>query len=423
MFKILQNSFFKAVSTLTIGSLISQLIPLALSPVLARIFTPEDFGLFAIFFALTSIFGVSIAGKYDISTLIPRKDSDAINLTIISFFLSLIGSVLLLICILLFWIFNKDNTFFTNSYYIWIIGLPVAVLFTGIFNTLSFINTRFENYSDIAQAKIYKSIALSFSQIILGLYSFGMVGLSTGLIISNIFANIKLVKNIFKKSFTSTEISTKRIKELMIEYKVYPLYLNPASLLDIATLQMPLLFIIKIAGDTINGHFFFASRIISIPSTLIGKAISQVFFQKITNLKSNNKKCIPLFTTTARTLFLIALPISMILFLISPIMFEFIFGKVWIEAGLIAQYLSLIFLIQFPVSALSNILSLKEFVKRATAWKILYFSSSLILYLITITLNLDFYLFLKLYVIHEYFLYSIYMILIVKSVLQIDRGI
>ena len=111
MFKILQNSFFKAVSTLTIGSLISQLIPLALSPVLGKNFYSRDFGLFAIFFALTSIFGVSIAGKYDISTLIPRKDSDAINLTIISFFLSLIGSVLLFISILLFWIFNRDNTF------------------------------------------------------------------------------------------------------------------------------------------------------------------------------------------------------------------------------------------------------------------------------------------------------------------------
>jgi len=423
MFKSLQNSFIKAVSTLTIGSLISQLITLAFSPVLARIFTPADFGLFAIFFALTSIFGVSVAGKYDISTLIPRKDSDAINLTILSFFLSLVGSVLLLICILFFWIFNRDNTFFTNSYYIWIIGLPVAVLFTGIFNTLSFINTRFENYSDIAQAKIYKSIALTLSQIILGLYSFGMVGLSAGLIVSNIFANIKLAKNIFKKSFRVREISSKRITELMIEYKVYPLYLNPASLLDIATLQMPLLFLIKIAGDTINGYFFLASRVISIPSALIGRAISQVFFQKITRLRLNNKKCIPLFTSTARTLFLIALPISMILFIISPIMFEFIFGKVWIEAGLIAQYLSLIFLIQFPVSALSNILSLKEFVKRATLWKILYFSSSLILYLVTITLNLDFYLFLKLYVIHEYFLYSIYMILIVKSVFQIDREI
>ena len=79
------------------------------------------------------------------------------------------------------------------------------------------------------------------------------------------------------------------------------------------------------------------------------------------------------------------------------------------------------FLIQFPVSTLSNILSLKEFVKRSTAWKILYFSSSLILYLLTITLNIDFYLFLKLYVIHEYCLYLIYMILIIKSVKQMDK--
>ncbi len=132
---------------------------------------------------------------------------------------------------------------------------------------------------DIARAKIYKSIALTFSQIVLGAYSLGMIGLSSGLIISNLFANIKLSKNVFKNSFNRKDISMKRIKELMFEYKAYPLYLNPASMLDIATLQMPLLFIVKIGGEILNGHFFFASRIISIPSALIGKSISQVFFQ------------------------------------------------------------------------------------------------------------------------------------------------
>ena len=419
--KILQNSFFKAVSTLSIGSLISQLIPLAMSPVLARIFSPEDFGLFAIFFALTSIFGVSVAGKYDISTLIPRNDTDAINLTLLSLIFCFAGSLVLFFSILVFGFFNTDNFFFTSTYYIWLIGLPLAVLFTGIFNTLSFINTRFENYLDIAQAKIYKSIALTLSQIVLGIYSFGMYGLSLGLVISNLFANVKLAKNIFKKSFNKKDISIKRIKELMLEYKVYPLYLNPASFLDIATLQMPLLFIIKIGGEIINGHFFFASRIISIPSALIGKAISQVFFQRITSLKSNNQKCMPLFIKTMKTLILVALPISILFYILSPIMFEIIFGDVWAESGLIAQYLSLIFFIQFTVSSLSNILSLKEFIKRATAWKILYFFSSVILYTITLSLNLDFYFFLKLYVAHEYFLYSIYMILIIKSVKQIDR--
>jgi hypothetical protein len=104
-------------------------------------------------------------------------------------------------------------------------------------------------------------------------------------------------------------------------------------------------------------------------------------------------------------------------------MFEIIFGDVWAESGLIAQYLSLIFFIQFTVSSLSNILSLKEFIKRATGWKILYFFSSVILYTATLSLNLDFYFFLKLYVAHEYFLYSIYMILIIKSVKQIDKEI
>ncbi len=122
MLRILQNSFFKAVSTLSIGSLISQLIPLAATPLLSRIFSPEDFGLFAVFFALTSIFGVSIAGKYDISILIPKNNADAINLTIFSLILCLAGSFFLFISIYIFGFFYTDNILFTKTYYLWLVG-------------------------------------------------------------------------------------------------------------------------------------------------------------------------------------------------------------------------------------------------------------------------------------------------------------
>ncbi|MDC0917533.1 lipopolysaccharide biosynthesis protein [Candidatus Marinimicrobia bacterium] len=424
MYKSSLSSFGKNVLTLTIGSGLAQIAPILISPILVQLYSPEDFGIFAIFFALTSIFGTTVNGKYDIATVIPKKNTDAINLAAVSLLLSVFLSFILSLIIAIIFIFIDIKSFFNYSNdYLWIIGLPVAVFFTSLFNLLNYFNTRLEKYNDIAKSKVYKSIALAFSQIGLSFLTTGMSGLAIGTILSNLSANIKLAQNIIKDKSLIAKVTFRDMKLVASEYKIYPLYSNPASLLDIATLQMPLFFIIKISSEATNGYFFLASRIISIPSALIGRSISQVFFQQVSKLESQGRKCMPLLISTIKKLLMIALPIATILFFGAPFLFELVFGKAWLEAGEIAKYLSLIFLIQFPVSSLSNILSLKEFVKRATAWKILYFSSSLILYLVTLTLNLDLYLFLKLYVIHEYFLYSIYMLLIVKSVLQIDREI
>ena len=51
--------FNKHVLILLTGTTVAQSIPVAISPLLTRIYTPEDFGLFALFVAITAIFGLN----------------------------------------------------------------------------------------------------------------------------------------------------------------------------------------------------------------------------------------------------------------------------------------------------------------------------------------------------------------------------
>ena len=422
MFDKISSEFNRNIFTLTFASGISQVIPILFSPILVKIYTPENFGTFAVFFALVSIFGSTINGKYDVATMIPKKDEDALHLGILSLILSLTLSILLILIIFIcFSYVDIENFFEYQDSYIWIFILPIAVFFNGVFNLLNHFNTRLKHYKDIAISKIYKSVVLILSQIALGHLLSGIYGLTIGTVFSHMSANFRLAKNVFSDKKLINSFSLKRVKTLAIEYKIYPLYLNFANLFDIATLQMPLLFIVKIAGETINGYFFLANRIISIPSALIGKSISQVFFQRISYLHSNRKKCLPLLIETIKKLLLIAIPTTIILYLFSPYFFRIIFGEVWQTSGEIAKYLSLIFLIQFTVSSISPVLSLKELVKRGTFWKIAYFISSLCLYSVVIFFKIKFFDFLILFVIHEYILYLFYLIIIFKSVIDIDK--
>ena len=78
--KLLKSEFNRNVLTLMTGTTIAQAIPIAITPILTRIYTPEDFGVFALFIGIASIFGTIVNGRYELAIMLPRKGEDAINI-------------------------------------------------------------------------------------------------------------------------------------------------------------------------------------------------------------------------------------------------------------------------------------------------------------------------------------------------------
>lgn len=417
-----KSDFSRNVLTLMTGTTIAQAIPVAISPILTRIYTPEDFGVLALFVALMAIFSSIANARYELAIMLPKKDEDAINIFALGFIITSTISCILLILVILF---NDLFVKILNNKEIgtWLYFIPIAVFFSGIFNILNYFNNRKKNYKDIANSVIIKSIVLAIVQVSIGIVKSGASGLITGQLLSQIFANIRLLKNIIKDKVLLSKINRKNIINLAKKYKDFPLHNAPASLVDTITLQMPFIFIAKIANETITGYYFLASRIISFPGALIGRSISQVFFQKISEFKNNDNFCMPLLKETISKLFIIALTFALVMYFISPYIFGLIFGEKWKIAGDIAQYLSLIFFIKFIVSTLSQVLVLENFIKRGSFWQYTYFSSSLILYAGVLYFQIDFFNFLLLLVIHEYILYIYYLYIIISSVQEIDKSI
>ena len=199
------------------------------------------------------------------------------------------------------------------------------------------------------------------------------------------------------------------------------MYNLPASLADAATLQLPIIFIFYIGGELANGLFFFASRLISIPMSLIGQSFSQIFYNEISLKVNGNSQVIPFLKSSAKKLFLIGFPCFLLIFFCSPIAFPFVFSEKWAESGLIAQYLSFSFFATFMASPLSHFLSIEKYVVRGAMWKYLYFLTSLLLFWSSYYFNLEFYNFLLIFTVHEVLIYMIYFILIFKTGYENDK--
>ena len=97
-----KSDFFKNVTTLITGTVIAQLIPLLLRPVLSRIYSEEEFGTFTIYLSIIGILGSVGNLKYEGSIVLPDTDKKASALVLGSLIVSLLFSVVWLLVFLIF---------------------------------------------------------------------------------------------------------------------------------------------------------------------------------------------------------------------------------------------------------------------------------------------------------------------------------
>lgn len=344
-----KSEFSRNVLTLMTGTTIAQAIPIAITPILTRIYTPEDFGVLALFIAISSIFGSIANARYDLAIMLPKKDEDAINIFALGFLITSIISLILLVIIILF---NEDLTNMLNNKEIgiWLYFVPIAVFFMSLFNLLSYFNTRKKYYKDIANATIIKSIILAIIQLSIGFVKNGASGLISGQILSQMFANMRLFKNIIKDKVLISKIKKVKIIALMKRYKDFPKFSMWATLSNNLSVHLINILISSFYGIVTLGFYSLVQKVLAIPSMLIGNSIGQVFFQQASIEKQETSNVVKTFNLTIKKIFPIGIIFFGILFIVIEDLFAFIFGEEWRIAGVYAKITIPLFFVRFIIA-------------------------------------------------------------------------
>src|SRR5690606_4153532 len=94
---------FRGMTTLALGVAVARGIGIIAIPVLTRLYTPEDFGALSVFVAVIAILAPILSLRYVAALPLPRRNSTAANLFVLS--MGLIGiNTLILGCLL--WAFG-----------------------------------------------------------------------------------------------------------------------------------------------------------------------------------------------------------------------------------------------------------------------------------------------------------------------------
>jgi len=346
---LIKRDFAKNVILLISGTSIAQAITIAISPVLTRIYSPSDFGVYGIYLGICSILAVFSTARYDLSIIEPKYDNDAKLLVLISVIISGLFSIFLLLIALLF---NHQIAILLHTpeigKFLYIIPLSVFVLST--YNVIMIWLNRKKQYKSMSQNRIINSSSTSAISLGMGLIRFTTGGLIIGYLSGQIIAIISVVKKIFSEKFLFNRM---RAFVLMRKYSRYPKFLIPSTLAgEISTNGVTILFT-TFFNSTVAGFFTFTNRVTALPISLIGNAIGEVYRQKAAEEYHQFGNCKTLFLKTLFKLFIIGLLPFLTLFLFGEPLFKFVFGDQWIIAGKIAKYFSFIVFFQFLSTPLS----------------------------------------------------------------------
>jgi len=404
-----KSEFSRNVLTLMTGTTIAQAVPIAISPILTRIYSPEDFGLLALFLAVFSILSMIATGRYELAIMSPESDDEAKDIVFLSI---LIAIFVFFITIILLWFNGAEITIFLGNPEVesWLYLIPFMVLSSGVYQSVDYWLNRQKLYRGMAENKLIQVSSVSILQVLIGVFS------KSGLILGSVFGWLISTFIVFSRSnIKHSDFRLKKTKKVLLKYKDYPLFQAPSSLLNTIAAQSPVIFISKSFVDSTVGFFSLVLKVLNTPTTLISRSIGQVFFQKVSEHANLSPHLLlnDIYSTALKLTILSVLLFSPIV-LFGPELFSVIFGSEWIQAGYYAQILVFSIAVKFVVSPLSTIFLAIDKIKVASIWQLAYFCITIsVLILAT---SFEFEKFLWIYVFSEIAMYVLYFLLMLYAI-------
>jgi O-antigen/teichoic acid export membrane protein len=343
-------SYRNNVIALITGSAAAQAIPILISPLLTRLYSPKEFGLMALYLSVSAVLSVFAAGRYDLALIEPAQDDEARGLL----FAGLRLSVIFCLCLSIIFAFTEPyivQLVGRSNDIFWLNFVPITVLSMSCLSLFTYWLNRCKNFKAMNTFRILNSVgiaSLSIGFAYTNLKPEGlMFGYMMGQILTVVFIWIVYVK---------PEMSKNRAKALFVmrEYFRYPKFLIPSTLAGTIASESPVVLLTRLFDITVSGLFSFVTRVTVSPMTIIGNSIGEVYRVRAAENFQKYGECRQIFLHHVKLLAVAGFVPWVVLFFFGPTLFGFVFGSQWSEAGEMATILSFVVWFQLVSTPLSH---------------------------------------------------------------------
>ena len=359
---IKSNTYLLNVITLMSGTAISQAIMLVGTPFLTRIFTPGEFGVFALYIAIVGIITVVSSWKYELAIMLPQEEKDAQALLFLSTIAVFITAFVVFLVILIFRPLIARLTDNIDTF-IWI--LPLGVLASGLLQVFTTWGARKEFFKTVSSSRIVQSTTTIFGQAGLEISGLSSLGLIWGNFSGTLIAVFMLViHSVRKNTLHLRQFSRQSVLHNMREYQNFPKYQSFSVLINAISQHLPIILLTFFFSPAIAGFFSLTNRALNTPARLIGGSVRPVYYQRAARIFAEKRSIGQILSKSTVNLAAVSIIPYLIVGLFARKIFAVLFGAEWLISGIYAQILmvSIFSLTINPPAVMSlQILGLQKF--------------------------------------------------------------
>jgi O-antigen/teichoic acid export membrane protein len=374
----------RQVGELMLGTLIGQAILVVSAPILTRLYTPADYGVLGTYSALVIVLSIVATLRYEPAILLPQADEEADSLAAMVLHLTVILSLLIGIAI---WVIGSWlNPAWLQPIRPYIGLLVLGVLFCAVAQVLTYRLIRLQRFRPQMHSRWAQSLFYVLTQLGGGVLQVGAVGLLMGQVVGQLVGVLLL-----GRGGRLQWGGIGRLWALATRYREFPLYNLPTALISTLGLQLPILLAAALYSVKEAGWLLLGLRLIGMPVDLLASSLGQVYLGRAAELARNAPAELKAFVlrTLKRLVGLAILP-TVLLMVVAPPLFAWLFGADWRTSGEYLQILSPVLLARLVAAPIAQTLLITRRLSLQLGWEGLRFGLVALSFWVPASLHLPF---------------------------------
>lgn len=319
------------------GNVLGQIIALSVLPILTRIYSEAEFGIYATFMSVCSLLTTLGTGRYEESLVVAKDRKETVHLLGFSLKLLTLFSLIIFAGLLLFRepIFSlfKFESIEPFWYY-----LPVTIFLTGLVYLLNNLATREKQFKRITAAGLTQNCVNTIGKLVAGFSGFTRTGMIFSNALSVLTSNIPYL-SLRKQLMEALKWNWNEERKIALRYIDFPRFNLGRTFLSGFSINLPFLILIGIFGEASLGLYSIAFTLLYRPINLFANSLYTTLFENGASTIRNKKPLLPSLKKYWKYSCFYILPCFVAAFLIARPAFVIFLGSQWAESALYFQYL------------------------------------------------------------------------------------
>lgn len=353
---LVASPFARSVSSMMAYTALGHSIYLLVAPAIGRLYTPEQIGLYGLFFTIAVTAAGFMCLLYDLAIPAARTDDEARELTIGA------ATIALLLCPLMglgMTLCVGFDLFGMGQLPVWAGLLMVAMLALQIAIQLSQgWRIREQETIIIGKSNVTLNVGRGATQIGLGVFLPTWWALALGELLGRVGTLWHLLLH-HPLSRSRPGPKPAQVRATLRRYREFATVLMPAQFVDGVAIVAQVSGLTMLFGPAALGQYFLMRRTLDLPTAFVFRSLSDVFYAKLADYtRTAPERVRPFFTKAFLLLAIAGLFAGSPLILFGPELFRLVYGPGWEEAGMLAAVMMPAAVLNLAVAPVSRVFAL-----------------------------------------------------------------